>query len=349
MTSRIVDLRSDILTRPTPRMTEAMAQAALAPAHFGLREDPSQRALEARVAAMLGTQDALLFPTCSMANEVALQVLTSPGDVVLAQPDVHIVTSEGGGPAVLAGVQVVAVPGEFPCPAPDAWEALARQRPDESRPRVAAIVIENTHNRAGGAVLPREWVDAVLGVAKSCGARAHLDGSRIFNAAVARDVAPARLCAGFDTVSVSLNKGLGAPLGAALAGSVPLIARALVFRQRLGGGLRPTGIIAAAALEALSDISHLADDHRRARSLAAALAGIPGLRVDPASVETNIVAVDIVSPGLTPATLCERLGRHGVLALPFGPARVRLVTYRDIGDADIEFAVAGFRSATADR
>ena len=340
----IVDLRSDFLTRPTAAMCSAMLSAAQAPAQFGLREDPYQQRLEHRLAELLGAEDALLFPTCTMANEVALQLLTLPGEIVLAPPDAHIVTSEAGGPSAIAGVQVVAVPGTSPCPAVGAWEALARSATDELKPRVAALVLENTHNRAGGYVVPLAYVSEVLAVARSAGLRAHLDGARLFNAAVALGVEPRALCAGFDTIALSLNKALGAPIGAALAGSRMLIQRALTLRQRLGGGIRPTGILAAAALEGLADYGHLAADHARARVLAFGLTGVHGLRVDTEAVHTNIVLVDLIAGDRTAQDLCDSLQREGLRVLPFGAHRVRLVVYRDITDADIATAIAAFHA-----
>ncbi|MEJ7667136.1 MAG: GntG family PLP-dependent aldolase [Casimicrobiaceae bacterium] len=337
----IVDLRSDFLTRPTAAMNAAMFRAAGRPAAFGLREDPDQQALEREVALLLGMEDALLFPTCSMANEVALMLLASPGDMILAQPDVHILTSEGGAAAALGGLQIVAVPGASPCPPVEAWEALARQQHDELHPRAVAVALENTHNRAGGMAWPVGYGRTVLAVAARYELRAHLDGARLFNAAVALGTSAAELCAGFDTVAVNFNKGLGAPVGAALAGSAASILRALRLRQRFGGGMRPTGIIAAAAREALADFSHLADDHRRARVLASALANIPGIRVDPAQVVTNIVVLNI-DP--TAEEACTALEREGVRVLPFGERRLRLVTYRNIGDEDIARVITAFRS-----
>ena len=343
----IVDLRSDFLTRPTPAMLAAMAAAARAPAHFGLREDPQQQRLEQRTAELLGTEDALLMPTCTMANEIALMLLTAPGDVVLAPADAHVVTSEAGAPAALARVQVRAVAGAAPCPPRAAWEAAAATPADALKPRASALLLENTHNRTGGAPVSVEQTAEVTDVARAHGLRAHLDGARVFNAAVALGVPVHALCAGFDTVALSLNKGLGAPLGAMLAGKADLIARALVHRQRLGGAIRPTGMVSAAALEALADPSHLARDHARARALADGLAAIAGLYVDPAAVVTNIVVVDTTPSGLAAEETCARLARHGVLALPFGVRRVRLVVYRDIGDDDVPRVLAAFAAALA--
>ena len=203
--------------------------------------------------------------------------------------------------------------------------------------------MENTHNRAGGMAWPRAYADEVLAVARHAGLRAHLDGARLFNASIALDETPARICAGFDTVSISLNKALGAPVGAMLvAGTEPLMERALLLRQRLGGGMRPTGMIAAAAREAIRDFSHLAEDHRRARALASGLAGIAGVRIDPAAVQTNIVVIEIDGAA---AAAAAALAKHGLLVLPFSAHKLRLVTYRDITDGDIAHALTALESA----
>jgi len=335
-----VDLRSDFLTRPTPAMIAAMTEAAREPGHFGLREDPRQQALERRLAQLLGQEDALLFPTCTMANEVGLMLLARPGEVVATHAATHIVTSEAGAPAALGGLSVEVVPGDPVMPAPEAWAALAGRGTDSLLPRVAAFSLENTHNRGAGAPLTAAYMAEIVGIAKRHGIGVHLDGARLFNAAVALSVQPSDLARGCDTIAVSLNKGLGAVIGGALAGSCDLIARALTLRQRLGGGIRPTGMVAAAGLLAIESWPRLVEDHRRARRLAERLAGMAELRVDPAQVVTNIVVATIAAGGPSPAALCDRLARNGVLALPFGPGRIRLVVYRDIDDAAIDQAAA---------
>jgi threonine aldolase len=333
---QVIDLRSDFLSRPTLEMRRAMERAAIEPAQFGLREDPRQIALEKRVAELLGMEDAVLLPTCTMANEIALMLLAQPGELVVTQQEAHVLTSEAGAPAALGGLSVLAIPDYRPQIA--AWDVMARQPPDELKQRVALFVLENTHNRSGGAVLSPTYTQEVCSVAHKNGVRVHIDGARLFNSAVSQSCEPAALVEGCDTIAISLNKGLGAPLGAALAGSHSLIKRALVLRQRLGGGIRPTGILAAAALVALENWSHLAEDHRRARRLAERLAQAPGLIVSESGVSTNIVVVTIGSSSPSPAAFCAMLGERGVLALPFGPMCIRLVIYRDIDDAAIERA-----------
>lgn len=336
MADHVVDLRSDLLTRPTPAMLAAMTAACARPWSFDLREDPDQRALEHDVATLLGHEDALIMPTSTMANEIALMLLARPGDTVLAPAEVHIVTSEAGAPAALAGVTVRTLGAQEP--PLEAWQEALRARPDALRARIAAIALENTHNRAGGAAIDVATTSAILALARSHGVGAHLDGARLFNAAVALDAAPAALAAGFDTVTVSLNKGLGAPIGAVLAGSRTRIAEALVLRQRLGGGIRPTAIFAAAGRVALAAWRDAAEDHRRAAALAAGVDALPGLRVVKPAHTTNIVVVEL--PAIEVATAEALLAAAGILAIPFGPRRLRFVVYRGIGDADIVRTIA---------
>lgn len=344
MAQRVVDLRSDLLTRPTPPMLAAMTAACARPWSFDLREDPDQRALEHDLATLLGHEDALIMPTSTMANEIALMLLARPGETILAPAEIHIVTSEAGAPAALAGAVVRSLTAYEPTL--EEWRAAMTAKPDALRSRIAAIAMENTHNRAGGAAIDVASTAAVLAVARSHGLAAHLDGARLFNAAVALDTGPAALAAGFDTVTVSLNKGLGAPIGAALAGSRARIAEALVLRQRLGGGMRPTAVFAAAARVALAAWREVDDDHRRAAALVAGIDGLPGLRVVRPTHPTNIVVVEF--DRLDVAAVEAALAAHGVLAIPFGARRLRFVVYRGIDDADIAHAIAACRAITRD-
>lgn len=339
MTAPPIDLRSDFLTRPTPEMLRAMAEAAEGPAAFGLREDPWQRRLEERTAALLGTDDALLFPTCTMANEAAIMLWARPGDAVVCHSDAHIVGSEAGAPAALAGVTLRPLPGADGAPAPELWTAAATPPRDAQRSRAALFVLEQTHNRAAGHALPLTHTDAVAGAARAAGARLHLDGARLFNAAIALGEAPSRLAQGADSVAISLNKGLGAPLGAMLAGPAAFIAEALRIRQMLGGGFRPSGMFAAAGLVALKDWSHLAEDHRRAALLADRAGEIRGITPLMAPTPTNIVVLRL-DPRIGGADVAVReLAAEGVLALAFGPDLLRLVIWRSVTDADVADAI----------
>ena len=343
-----VDLRTDFVSRPTPAMIEAMTEAAGRPMGFGLRDDPVQLALEARTAEILGTEDALLCPTCAMANQVALHVYGRPGDNFVSEATSHVITSESGAPAALSGLMARPVPGVRGVPEP-ADIAAAIQAGDPQRTRTCVVVIENTHVRTGGTVMAEERMAAIRAVAKAHGLPVHLDGSRIFNAAVALGRPARDLARHADSIAFSLNKGLGAPLGAMLAGPRDFIAEAVRVRQMFGGGWRPAGIPAAAGLVALQHgIDRLAEDHRRAKALAGLLAGIDGLAIDDAQVQTNIVLVRVTRPGLTVDGLPARVGRHGVLGIPFGPDLIRLVTYHNITDADVERAAAAFRAGLAD-
>jgi threonine aldolase len=332
----IIDLRSDFLTPPTPAMVAAGAAAAQA-LHFGLREDPHQRALEERLAALLGHEDALVFPTCTMANLTAALLLGRPGTRAVMQRDAHMLTSEAGGIAAFAGLLPDPLPGDAAMPPLESWRRAAAIG-DEQKPAASLLVLENTHNRAGGIAVPAQYAHDVVATGRAAGIGVHLDGSRLFHAAAALRVPVHALAAGFDTVSISLNKAFGGPLAAALVASRALIEQAVTLRQRLGGGIRPTGPSAAATLAGLED-TELHETHVRAAALAQGLASIPGLRVDTGGRRTNIVVAEITSAGLTAPLLRDRLACEGLLALPFDAHRLRFITYRGITAQDIDAAV----------
>lgn len=329
------DLRSDFLSPATETMILAMVHAARTPQGFGLREDPRQEALEAHAAQLLGKEDALFMPTCTMANLIAAMVQTSPGAVVLADAESHCVLSEAGGLAAVAGLMVRGLPARDGRPDPERIAAELAAGSDAQRPPVGLVVLETTHNRAGGVPLP---LDYLAGIGRLCainGVPLHLDGARLFNAAIAQKVPAATIAAPATTVSISLNKGLCAPAGAILAGPTEVIEVALVLRQRLGGGMRPLGPLAAAGLIALQTmVARLAEDHANTRALAYRLAD-HGLPVDPDGVETNILVIDA---GLSPDAIAlwlETMAEHGVLAIGFGAGRIRLVLHRGIATADL--------------
>lgn len=338
-----IDLRSDFLVRPSPQALAAMQEAARQSSAFGLREDGRQRALEARVACLLGKEDALVFPTCTMANQVAVALHTRPGDIVLTPYAAHAATSEAGAAAALSGVRVVELPGSEPAPAPATWAACLGPA-DEQRSRVTLFIVENTHNRAGGIPNPPGYNLLLAELAGSHGIRMHLDGARLLHAAVALDTPPAALAAGFDTVAISLNKGLGGMIGAALAGSREAIARALMLRQRMGGGLRAIGPFAAGTEVALGEWRSLAGDHRRAERLASGLSAIPGLTVLGAEPRTTIV---VLQSDVAASSMCAVLADRGVLGIPFGANRIRLVVHRDIDDDAIIRVIAAARDGFA--
>jgi threonine aldolase len=324
-----------------------MAAAATAAADsrcFGLREDPWQRRLEARIADMLGKEDALIFPTCTMANTVSLLLNASPGSTVITQPGAHVVVSEANAGAALGGLRMTAVEGAGAMPPLSAWRSGLSVEPDAQRAPVALAVLENTHTRSGGVALTQHYVNGVADIARAAGTRLHLDGARLLYAACALETSPAVLAAPFDTVSLSLNKTVGAPIAAVLAATASAIERALPLRQRLGGGLRPSGAASASALAGLEDLSHIAEANRLAARLARGLAGMRTVALEPP--QTNLVLIT-VAPPWTAASVCERLANAGVLALPVGPDQIRFATYRGITGEDIDYTVAQLQQILA--
>jgi threonine aldolase len=336
-----VDLRSDTFTRPTPAMRAAMAAADVGDDVWG--EDPTARALEARAAELLGKEAALFVPSGTMANQIALLLHCRPGDEVIVGRGSHTRLYESGAGAAWAGVQfaeIGAADGTFDAAALD--EACLP--PDRNLPRTRLVAVENTHNRGGGRVWPRAQLDAVAARARERGLALHLDGARIWNAAIASGVPERALAAPFDTVSACFSKGLGAPVGSVIAGAAEAIERARRFRKMLGGGMRQVGILCAAGLYALEHHRvRLADDHRNARRLADGLAQLAGIRLDPRTVETNVVIFE-VEP-IAAAELSARLARAGVRIAPIAPARLRAVTHLDVDAAGIERALAAIRDA----
>lgn len=325
----MIDLRSDLHARPTEEMWEAMRSAPLGWATYG--EDPSVNELQERMAAMLGKEAAIWAPTCGMANLVALLTIAPRGSTVVLESESHVLTSEANGIEEIAGLEARSL-----------WAEDGRLDPEDVEELIVdtgatMLVLENTHTRAGGTVLTPELTTQLAAAAQKHGAYVHLDGARLFNAAVALGVPVLELAAPANTVAVSLNKGLCAPMGTILAGRAPVIELAHETLRRLGGAsVHKAGIAAAAALVALDTlVDRLADDHRRARELGALLAEIPGLEVIPAEIETNIVLVDTADTGLYPDELLPLLAEQGVLALERDTSRVRFVTHRLIGDDEI--------------
>jgi threonine aldolase len=340
-----VDLRSDTVTRPSAGMRAAMAAAEVGDDVLG--DDPTVLRLQERAAELLGQEAALFVPSGTMANQIALKVHCEPGDDVLASEGAHLLWHEVGAAGAIAGVQVRALGARGRYRAEDLEAACQPGGPNQNPTRLACV--ENTHNRAGGAVWPRAAVEEVVAAGKRLGLRLHLDGARLMNAAAASGESPRALAAGFDTVSLAFSKGLGAPVGSVIAAARPLIARAQRFRRMMGGGMRQAGILAAAALYALDhNVGRLAEDHANARFLAERLAALDGLTVDAASVESNIVMID-VGPALPPAAeIVARVGRRGVLCFPFGPRRIRLVTHLDVDRAGCARAAEAFAAAVKD-
>lgn len=339
-----IDLRSDFLAPPSQAMNAAAAEAADS-RYFGLREDPWQQRLEARVAELLGKEDALIFPTCSMANTAALMAQCRPGDTVLCPADAHVLLSEGNAAAALAGVMLravtepgEAVAGQWFAPA-SAWLQALCAGTDAQRSVVALCMLENSHNRAGGWALPIDHLDAVAQTARSAGVGLHMDGARLLYAAAAQGVEPARLARDCDSIALSLNKHIGAPVAALLVGSRVLIERALVLRQRLGGGLRPVGAACASGLQGLNELDEIPAVIERTRRLAHELAALPCITVNEPERCTNLVVLDIPTSVEADRVLSELASRN-VLALPFGPGRLRLALHRGITDAQVDAVLA---------
>jgi threonine aldolase len=323
----LVDLRSDTVTRPTPGMRAAMHAAEVGDDVF--REDPTVNRLEQEVAALLDKPAALFVPSGTMANQLALRLHTEHGDEVLCADGAHVKWYETGAAAALGGVQLSPVGRGGLFSPEELAAAFVPARGDHAGPVTRLCWIENTHNRAGGKVWPLDELDAVCGAARALGLALHLDGARLWNAAVRLGVPPARIAAAFDTVSVCLSKGLGAPVGSLLVGSPAAIERARRFRKMYGGGMRQAGVLAAAGLYALHhNLPRLAEDHENAAALAAALMDVPGVSVVPP--DTNILLLDLLPPLPDAETVLKALAGRGVLGGAFGPRRVRLVTHLDV-------------------
>lgn len=330
----VIDLRSDTVSKPSDEMRKAMAAAEVGDDVFG--DDPTVNRLEAMAAERVGKEAALFVPSGTMANLIGLLVNTRPGDEVLLGDQSHIFNYEVGGSARIANVQVHPLRNS-PDGALDPAEVRSAARPPNIHaPKTSLLCLENTHNRCGGAAIPVETMDALTAVAKEAGMRVHLDGARIFNAEVALGVPAARLAEGADTVSFCLSKGLGCPVGSLLCGERDVIAEARRFRKMLGGGMRQAGILAAAGIYALEhNIERLAEDHANAQRLADGLRKLPPFR--PNDPQTNIVTVDIVEGTLE--GWLDAFREAGVLAIAFGPLRMRMVTHINITSADIEEAL----------
>jgi len=335
----MIDLRSDTASKPTPAMREAIANAQVGDEQ--LREDPTVNELERRAADTLGQEDSVFVPTATMANEIALRVLGEPGDELIAEENAHILIAELGGPAVHAGLMTRPLPSEAGRFTTDQVRAAARRGDLGHVPTTRIVAIENTHNSSGGRVWPLPEIVAMADTCRELGLSLHVDGARLFNAAVASGESPAAIAGHGDTVTICFSKGLGCPLGAIVAGSAERMLRARRFKHQFGGAMRQAGIVAAACVYALDHhVDRLADDHARARRLAEGLqeAGVP---VDVEQVETNFVQVDVGSLGMEVGDAIERLLGEGVrVSGTLLPGLLRAVTHLGITDEDIEHATA---------
>ena len=339
-----IDLRSDTVTRPSPEMRQAMAEAEVGDDVFG--DDPTVLRLQDYAAELIGKQAGLYVPSGTMSNQAALHAQTAPGDEIFVHAKAHIVENEQGGCAVLSGLQTRVFDSDDGTLDLDEVEHYFHIDDDVHHPRTTLVAVENTHNYCGGVVYPLDKLRELRAFCDRQGMIMHLDGARVCNAAVALGMPVTEITALFDSVSVCLSKGLGAPVGSVLLGSEAMISRARRARKLFGGGMRQAGIIAAGGLYALEhNIERLADDHRRARVLGERLARVPGLTVDKRKLQTNMVFVDTHDVGLPAARVVELVAAEGVLAVNNALWSVRFVTHLDVDDADVE--EAGERVARA--
>jgi threonine aldolase len=339
--SALIDLRSDTVTRPTPGMRAAMSAAEVGDDVF--HEDPTVNRLEERLAALLGKEAALFVASGTMSNQTCIKAHTQPGDELLCDVNCHIYNFEAGGPAVLSGVTCRTIEG-------DLGILDVRQLEDKVRPandhvvRTRLVCLENTHNRCGGRMYPIEKIRAIRAWTQRHGLILHLDGARLWNAVVATGIPAREWAALFDSVSVCFSKGLGAPVGSALAGSRDFVIRARRIRKLLGGGMRQAGVLAAAALYALEHhVDRLAEDHRNAQVLAQAIADTPGLRLVPSEVQTNLVWFHVDPELGTARDVAAALKQRGILVQAPGAQAMRACTHLDVSAAQAERAAEAIR------
>lgn len=335
-TRPVVDLRSDTVTKPSPAMRAAISAAEVGDDVLG--HDPTVERLEHRVAEILGKEAALFVPSGTMANQISVRAHCPPGGEVILERGSHVLNFEAGAAAALSGAAFFPLDGARGVFEPDAVRRAIRP-PVPHCPQTALVWAENTHNLAGGSLWPQATLDAVAAVAHEAGVPFHLDGARIWNAAVATGLSPARIARDADSVSVCMSKGLGAPVGSLVVGTRSFIEGCWVHRKRMGGGMRQSGILAAGALFGLDHHqTRLAEDHANARFLAERLAALPGVRVDLDATQTNIVVFDVAGTGRSPTELAKQAESHEVLIVPFGATTLRAVTHLDVDRAGVERA-----------
>ena len=337
MGTAMIDLRSDTVTRPSPAMREAMARADVGDDVFG--EDPTVNKLQERVADLLGKEAALYVPSGTMGNQTCIKVHTQPGDEVIAERGAHVFNYETGGAAFLSSVQIHTVDGNHGAlSVADIRKAI---RPSAYyMPHSRLICLENTHNRAGGTIYPLDGIKAVNALAKAEGIRMHLDGARLWNACAETGIAPSEYASYFDSVSVCLSKGLGAPVGSVIAGSADFIKEARHIRKIFGGGMRQAGILAAAGLYALDhNVGRLKEDHQKARVLAEGLSEVKGFTIDLETVQTNIIIIDVEKSGQQPEDILARLRAGGLLLSLGNYMGLRAVTHLDVSMDQVKQAL----------
>jgi threonine aldolase len=334
---KVIDLRSDTLTKPTDEMRRAISEAEVGDDVFG--EDPSVNALQKEAAELLGKESAIFVCSGTMANQLAIRAQTHHGDEIIAEKNCHTFNFEAGGVAALSGVLVHTLEGKRGILKADQIREAIRPSDHHFAP-TRLICLENTHNRGGGSVYPLEEIVKIRQLAEEEGLCMHLDGARLFNASVATGIKPRDYAHHFDSVSICLSKGLGCPVGSLVAGSATMIDTVHRFRKMFGGGMRQAGILAAAGLYALDhNIPRLKEDHDNARKLTHALCAMGGVIVNPEEVETNIVIFDVTKTRKNAQTVTDSLKRRGVLMLPISQTQIRAVTHLDINRQDIDQAI----------
>ena len=339
-----IDLRSDTVTQPSATMRQAIAIAPVGDDVYG--DDPTVNSLEERVAAMFGKESGLFSPTGSLANQLAIRMLVAPGEELIAETNSHIVRAELGAAAVFSGITTRTFPAKNGLL--KASDALEIARPDSGPYLVSttAIAVENTHNFGGGTVQPISEIAALRKGADDLGLALHLDGARIWNAHVASGVSFTEYGKYFDTISVCFSKGLGAPVGSMMLSTKERVTKARVWRKRYGAGMRQVGLLAAGVHYALdNNIGRLAEDHRRAKEIAVAIASVNPLLIDPSTVETNIVGLDLASLSITATELAQRCRDAGLWISALGPKYARLVTHLDFDDSQCAEAIEILKKA----
>jgi len=339
---KLIDLRSDTVTRPTPEMREVMARAEVGDDVFG--EDPSINQLQTHVAGLLGREAGLFVPSGSMANQVSIKAHTQPGDEIICERGAHVYNYESGGPSFLSGVQVLPLDGIHGMITAEQIESAIRPK-NVHHPITRLICLENTHNRAGGTVFPIDEIRSIRKMADQYKLHMHLDGARLWNASIATDIPLHEYAQYFDSVVVCFSKGLGAPVGSMITGSSDFIRTAHRYRKMFGGAMRQAGVLAAAALHAVQNhYVRMKEDHENAQILARAIDAIPGLEVDLESVQTNIVFFDVDPSFGTAGKVAERLKEKGVLVIATSASRIRVVTHLDVSREQVEEAAQIFRT-----
>jgi threonine aldolase len=333
-----IDLRSDTVTKPTDEMREAMARAEVGDDVY--LEDPTVNRLQEMAASMLGKQAALFVPSGTMGNQVCIRLHTEPGQEVITEERSHIFNYEMAAMAAVSGTLARPLRGEDGVMDWPSIEAAIRPRSAYYVAQTGLVTLENTHNMAGGNTMPLDRMREICEQSHQVGLPVHLDGARIFNAAIALGCDPAEIAGPVDSVMFCLSKGLGAPVGSLIAGTREFISRALAVRRMFGGAMRQVGVLAAAGIVALEKMTaRLEEDHANARALARGLSQIPGIRIDPEKVRTNILVFDIAGTGITTADLSARLKTRGVLANGISPREMRMVTHKDVSRGDCETAL----------